>query len=50
MANGTPVVDVQRPANGGEAIDNLAMWYAPPPSILSRVVPRQPANTLPPPT
>lgn len=22
----TPVVDVQRPANGGEAIDNLAMW------------------------
>ncbi|CDF32317.1 UDP-glucuronic acid decarboxylase UXS [Chondrus crispus] len=26
MANDTPVVDVQRPANGGEAIDNLAMW------------------------
>lgn len=21
------VIDVQRPSNGGEAIDNLAVWY-----------------------
>lgn len=27
MGKDTPVIDVQRPANGGEAIDNIATWY-----------------------
>lgn len=26
-SNGNSIIDVQRPANGGEAIDNLAQWY-----------------------
>lgn len=26
--NSNNMVDVQRPANGGAAIDNLATWYA----------------------
>lgn len=25
--NSAEVIDVQRPANGGEAIDNIATWY-----------------------